>query len=413
MSGMAISPSISAVGSLSPVNTVFGTFSANPASFTVSGDNLTAGITVAPPAGFEVSAGNSNSFAGKGNSIIVGSSGTVANTTVFVRLAADTDVGTYSGNIVCSSVGASTVTVATVASTVDPKDVLVSADSLRKTYGNEDPELTYTSTYAAPFNGALTRDAGENVGSYRIRQGTLSAGSNYRITFTENDLEINRKNLYISAGNIEKIFGQTLFLGAGQSNFNASGLVNGESIGSVTITASGGTGASDAVGTYVLVPSAATGGNFSVSNYDAIYNSGTLTVIAAPVAVTLSEWASQNGLSGAAAAPDADPDGDGMMNLMEYYLGLSPTSFSGLGEVFTLSKGSNNTFSLTYRRAKGVTGVSSAVQATGDLSSSSSWGISGVQETVVDKGSYEEVTATVTNAPGETQKFMRLRVTTP
>ena len=76
-----------------------------------------------------------------------------------------------------------------------------------------------------------------------------------------------------------------------------------------------------------------------------------------------------------------------------------------------MSKGSNNTVSFTYRRAKGVTGVSAEVQATGDLSSS--WGTNGVQETVVDKGTYEEVTATVTNAPGETKKFMRLRVTAP
>ncbi|NBR70412.1 MAG: hypothetical protein EBT69_09605 [Verrucomicrobia bacterium] len=150
---------------------------------------------------------------------------------------------------------------------------------------------------------------------------------------------------------------------------------------------------------------------FRSENYAFTFVNGALTVVDAQVTVTLSEWASQNGLSGAAAAPDADPDGDGMMNLMEYYLGLSPTSSSGSGEVFSLSKGSNNTFSLTYRRAKGITGVSSAVQATGDISSSSSWGTSGVQETVVDKGSYEEVTATVTNAPGETKKFMRLRVT--
>ena len=79
--------------------------------------------------------------------------------------------------------------------------------------------------------------------------------------------------------------------------------------------------------------------------------------------------------------------------------------------MFSLSKGSNNTVSLTYRRAKGVTGVSAAVQATGDLSSS--WGTNGVQEKVVDKGTYEEVTGTVTTAPGATKMFMRLKVSQP
>ena len=140
------------------------------------------------------------------------------------------------------------------------------------------------------------------------------------------------------------------------------------------------------------------------------YVDGTLRVIDAPTTITLSDWAVQNGLTGADALPGSDPDKDGMSNLMEYYLGLSPTTSSG-GGVFTLSKGSNNTVSLIYRRAKGVTGVSSAVEATGDLSSI--WGTSGVQETVVDKGTYEEVTATVTNTPGVSKMFMRLTVSQP
>ena len=68
--------------------------------------------------------------------------------------------------------------------------------------------------------------------------------------------------------------------------------------------------------------------------------------------------------------------------------------------------------SLTYRRAKGVTGVSGVVQASGDLSTTN-WNTNGVQETVTDKGDYEEVTATVTNPPGATKMFMRLKVSQP
>ncbi|MFM8459693.1 MAG: hypothetical protein ACKOB0_12280, partial [Chthoniobacterales bacterium] len=67
----APSPSISAGGSLSAVNTVYGTASTNPTSFTLSGSNLAAGITVAPPVGFQLSATDPNNFAGEGNSIIV------------------------------------------------------------------------------------------------------------------------------------------------------------------------------------------------------------------------------------------------------------------------------------------------------------------------------------------------------
>ena len=404
---ISTSPSISSGGALSAVNTVYGTASANPASFTVSGANLAAGITVAPPAGFEVSATNTNNFAGGGSSIIVGSGSTVANTTVFVRLAAGIDVGTYSGNIVCSSVGATDATVATVASTVSAKPVTVTADFLRKTYGNPDPELTYQSSETAPFSGALVRDAGENVGSYRIRQGDLTAGPNYAISFTENDLEIMRKNLTILAGEISKPFGQTLSLGVGQTNFLSSGLVAGEAVGTVTLTASSGTQMHDAPGVYVLMPSAATGGNFSAANYDINYAPGTLTV----TAPSLSDWVAQYpGLTD--STPTGDPDGDGVPNLVEYFMGLDPASPSGEIPGYGVVMSNPATMALSYRRAKGITGVSSAVMTIGDLASTN-WGTNGVQETVVDKGAYEEVTATVTNAPGETRKFMRLKVSQP
>ena len=102
-----------------------------------------------------------------------------------------------------------------------------------------------------------------------------------------------------------------------------------------------------------------------------------------------------------------------MSNLMEYFLGLEPMQSGGSsGSVMTLSNGPSNTMSMTYRRAKGLTNVESAVQTIGDLSNTN-WGTNGVHETVVDKGTHEEVTATVTNQPGETRMFMRLRVSQP
>ncbi len=96
---------------------------------------------------------------------------------------------------------------------------------------------------------------------------------------------------------------------------------------------------------------------------------------------------------------------------MEYYLGLNPTQTGSDSGSITVSNGISNTFSMTFRRAKGVTGATAAVEAAGDLTSA--WGTNGVQETVVDKGTHEEVTATVTNPPGATKMFMRLRVSQP
>ena len=137
-----------------------------------------------------------------------------------------------------------------------------------------------------------------------------------------------------------------------------------------------------------------------------------LTVQNAFSTTNFSDWISgYPGLTGANAALDADPDGDGRSNLMEYYLGLNPAQTGSDSGSMTMSNGISNTFSMTFRRAKGVTGVTAAVEASGDLTSA--WGTNGVQEMVTDMGTHEEVTATVTNQPGETRKFMRLRVSQP
>src|SRR6266550_2385533 len=60
--------------------------------------------------------------------------------------------------------------------------------------------------------------------------------------------------------------------------FTSSGSLSGETIGSVTITASGGTAADAAAGSYDLTPSAATGGTFNPNNYTITYHNGALTV---------------------------------------------------------------------------------------------------------------------------------------
>src|SRR5205814_1215387 len=59
-----------------------------------------------------------------------------------------------------------------------------------KVYGATDPTLTYlhgqlyNNDTDSVFTGALSRASGENVGTYAINQGNLSAGNNYTIVFT-------------------------------------------------------------------------------------------------------------------------------------------------------------------------------------------------------------------------------------
>ena len=133
-------------------------------------------------------------------------------------------------------------------------------------------------------SGAIATAA---VGSYTIT-GSLAQGSglsNYTISYVPGTLTITAAPLTITADNISKTYGATYSDGSGKSTFTSSGLQNSESIGSITISASGGKSATDSVGSYNLVASAATGGTFSASNYQITYASGTLTITAKAITV--------------------------------------------------------------------------------------------------------------------------------
>ncbi len=87
---------------------------------------------------------------------------------------------------------------ATISFEITPATITVTPDALGKTYGENDPVLTYTVSGAVngeipAFEGVLTREAGENTGRYAIEQATLALvdgtgfkASNYTLAFTEN-----------------------------------------------------------------------------------------------------------------------------------------------------------------------------------------------------------------------------------
>jgi hypothetical protein len=237
--------------------------------------------------------------------------------------------------------------------------------------------------------------AGTSVGSYAgnvVCNSTGAAG----VTLAVPGSEVSAKALTITASNRSKPFGTALSLGSGQTGFSSTGLVAGETIGSVTLAAATGAAANDAMGVYSIIPSDAVGGTFTLSNYNITYREGQLTVTGVPFSNP---------------APGADPDGNGLSSLMEYYMGISNGS-PLIGPAITFSS-SGGTLSMTYRRYKGLDGVQGTVEHIENLTATN-WDTNGVTvNQVVDRGAYEEVTATVTNVPGETKKFMRLRVTAP
>lgn len=323
-------PEITLSGTPAALTAIYGSPSTTPTSFTVAATNLAGPVTLAAPAGFELSqtAGGATGYAATQQ---LGSAGTLASTTLYARLAASVSAGTYSGDIAATSSGAQPRTLALPASEVRPRLLTVTA---------------------------LDR---------------------------------------------AKPFGQTLELGS--TAYVADGLVGAETIGSVTLVASGGTAMHDAIGAYVIPPSAASGGTFTASNYDISYQTGALTVTGLDFAAWIAETH-----TGPSAEPAADPDADGLANLLEFYLGLEPDQpdFATAALALELADGE---LRYTYRRSKAQTRFSGWIEWTDTLSAETVWQSSGVtDEWVSDAGAYEVRRARVPMPPTTSRRFLRLHI---
>ncbi|WP_304437875.1 MBG domain-containing protein, partial [Terrabacter sp. Soil810] len=151
--------------------------------------------------------------------------------------------------------------------TIGQRALTVTADPKSKTYGNADPALTYSITtgslaYTDAFTGALDRASGENVGSYAIRQNTLTAGPNYDLTYVGANLTIGKATLNVNATAMSKTYGDA------DPTFTATytGFRNGDTASTTTIT---GTAActrapGQNVGTYTIT---CTPGTLTTVNY--------------------------------------------------------------------------------------------------------------------------------------------------
>jgi hypothetical protein len=95
--------------------------------------------------------------------------------------------------------------------TITTKPITVTADPLSKVYGDDDPSLTYQFTppliSGDAFSGALSRELGENVGTYAILQHTLTAGDNYAITYVSANLTITQRPITVTANPLSKVYG--------------------------------------------------------------------------------------------------------------------------------------------------------------------------------------------------------------
>ncbi len=187
-------------------------------------------------------------------------------------------------------------TTAITSAAIGPAVLTYTANTASRVYGSSNPTFTGSvsgfvtgDTLANATTGSsvftTTATASSPVASYAINGSGLTANnSNYTFTQAAGNataLTITPAALTITATGASKIYGTTYTLGS--DGFTSSGLVNSDSISSVTQSSTG--AVSTAIkGTYSIVDSLAIG--TGLSNYTISYVNGTLTITPAALTIT-------------------------------------------------------------------------------------------------------------------------------
>lgn len=230
---------------------------------------------------------------------------------------------------------------------ISAKTLTITADAKSKTYGEDDPTLTYTSSGLVDgdnITGSLSRASGENVGTYAINQGTLTAGNNYSISYTGANLTINKAALTVTAKAQTITYGGSIATGIGQ--VTTEGLVTGDALTTVTLTPS----TANATTSGTITPSAA-GTTKGITNYSVTYNTGLLTINKASINPTVS----MNGWTYGGVATNP-----------------SVTGNTGNGTVtyrYKVSTAADNTYSSTKPNAANTYTVEATIAATSNYNS--------------------------------------------
>jgi predicted esterase len=136
-----------------------------------------------------------------------------------------------------------------------------------------------------------------------------------------------------------------------------------------------------------------------------------IEVLAGP-AGTYGRWAWDLDLAGAASDPAGDGDGDGLSNLLEYALGLDPHASDGSAAMSVAYNAATQQLTLSYPRLRAD--IVYSVETTTALENPASWTTVGVDQGFTSSTPLGGVvTASVPVLPGETRRFLRLRVTLP
>ncbi len=161
---------------------------------------------------------------------------------------------------------------------INPKNITVTADQQSKTYGENDPALSWQITQgnlvgSDTLSGALSRASGENVDTYAITQGTLN-NSNYAITFVGNTLTITQRAITVTADQQSKTYGENDPALSWQ-------ITKGNLVGSDTLSGALSRAAGENVGAYAI-----TQGTLDNGNYTITFVGNTLTITQRSITVT-------------------------------------------------------------------------------------------------------------------------------
>ena len=175
--------------------------------------------------------------------------------------------------------------------TISQKTITVTADAQSKTYGDTDPALTYQLTSGSlvsgdNFTGSLTRATGENAGAYAILQGTLSAGTNYNLTYNGANLTISQQAITVTADPKSKVYGDTDPALTWQ-------LTDGSLASGANFTGSLTRAAGENAGTYSILQGTLTAG----VNYNLTYVGTNLTISQKALTVTADNKSKTEGLA--------------------------------------------------------------------------------------------------------------------
>ncbi|OIQ95849.1 heme/hemopexin-binding protein precursor [mine drainage metagenome] len=183
--------------------------------------------------------------------------------------------------------------------TISPASLTVTAANISKSYGQTATPTAYTAAglVGGDTIGSVTETSAGTAATasvagspYAITPSVATGGSfvpgNYTIAYVNGALTVIPVALTVTASSVTKNYGQAPTLSA----FTAAGLVNGDTIGSVTETSAGQPATASVAGSpYAITPSAATGGSFVPGNYTIAYVDGVLTVIPGTLTVTAAD----------------------------------------------------------------------------------------------------------------------------